>query len=199
MTGKRRSIPYPGSGNQVYIPVSVWDQTLEALRYYGKFRSEGLVYWGGIIGGQQESLVTSLLRLNHSPQGGHVRPTEQEMRHLIRTLRERDEKLIAQVHSHPGAAFHSDGDDANATSYHDGFLSLVIPKYGQGVTSLAECAIYEFRGEFEHLSNQEVSDRFCLYSQSIDLMPTPRDDNEEKPTLWNELSKRLKRIVRRKL
>ena len=133
MKTSRRAVQYPGVGSHFYLTPLIWRETVAALSYYGGFQSEGLIYWGGTIGGVGETMVTSLLKLNHTPQGGTVRPTSQEMRMLLRTLRQRDEKLVAQIHSHPGDAFHSLGDSQHATSYHQGFISIVLPNFGKGV------------------------------------------------------------------
>lgn len=197
MNTSRRSIPYPGIGSRFHLPQDIWDGTVTALRYYGQFQSEGLAYWGGIVGAGGETVVTSLLKLNHLPQGGCVRPTPEEMRVLLRTLRERDEKLVAQIHSHPWQAFHSPGDSQHATSFHLGFISIVLPNFGNGVQSLLDCAVYEFRGNFEALTNTEIADRFVIQSAIVDLLP-PRPEavqESEEGTLWNVLSKKLKSIV----
>lgn len=199
MNTSRRSIHYPGVGSRFHLPDELWNQTVSALRYYGQFQSEGLVYWGGIVGAGGETIVTSLLKLNHLPQGGCVRPTSKEMRVLLRTLRERDEKLVAQIHSHPGQAFHSPGDSLHATSFHRGFISLVLPNFGSGVQSLFDCAVYEFRGSFEAVTQSEIAERFVVQPTIVDLLPSiPQPVEEPKETLWNALSKKLKSIGFRK-
>lgn len=141
-------------------------------------------------------MVSSLLILNHLPQGGRVRPTAEEMRSLLRALRVRDEKLIAQIHTHEGLAFHSYGDDTRATSYHPGFISIVVPRFGRAVHAIDECAVYEFRGTFEPLTRREITDRFCICEDVVELAPLR--EWEEKPSIWNALSRKLKSIVRRK-
>jgi len=49
----------------------------------------------------------------------------------------------AQVHTHPGSAFHSATDDAYPMVQTSGFLSLVIPNFALGECSLAGAALYE--------------------------------------------------------
>jgi len=202
MNTSRRTVQYPGIGSRFCLSQDVWAETVAALRYYGDFRSEGLVYWGGVVGATGETIVTSLLKLNHEPQGGCVRPTAEEMRALLRTLRKRDEKLVAQIHSHPGEAFHSLGDSQHATSYHQGFISIVLPNFGRGVQSLLDCAVYEFRGDFDALTPQEIGERFILQPQIVDLMPpaidTANTAAKKGGTLWNVLRQKLKSIVSRK-
>ena len=42
------------------------------------------------------------------------------------------EKLLAQLHTHPGPAFHSEADDRLALPRHTGAISIVVPHFGQG-------------------------------------------------------------------
>lgn len=141
----RRSIHYPGRGAIAVVPSELWAQTLEILRAYGRSGSEGLVFWGGVVvGGSLQ--VTGLYAPAHRPQGLRVRLSQHESRWLLRSLRERDEKLIAQVHSHEELAFHSLGDESCAASFHPGYLSIVVPRFGIGVEQLEECAVFEHDG-----------------------------------------------------
>jgi hypothetical protein len=52
---------------------------------------------------------------------------------LMAHLRARKLGLAAQVHSHPGRAFHSEADDAWASVRHEGALSVVVPNFAAGV------------------------------------------------------------------
>lgn len=46
-------------------------------------------------------------------------------------LRERGEILAAQLHVHPGAAFHSETDDQRPLATLLGALSIVVPNFGR--------------------------------------------------------------------
>lgn len=162
-----RTAPYPAPGYTVRLPARFWSQTLSILRTYGKGRrrqlaSEGLVYLAGIPAGS-EMIVTGLYDVCHAPQGDHVIVSPDEARWLLRSLRERDEKLIAQIHSHRGAAGHSQGDDAHASSFHDGFLSIVVPRFARGDPRPHECSVLEYRsGAFAELSPASAQRRIHL-------------------------------------
>ena len=200
----RRSVPYPTGQFLVRIPGHLWDAALEELRRYGtldgdpQYRgSEGLVFFGGLIV-NGEAQVTSLYCLDHEPQGGRVQVTPDEARWLLKSLRARDEKLIAQVHSHRGLAGHSWGDDQHATSFHDGFVSIVIPYFAHGVTSIDECAVLEYRnGTFVDLPAPQHS-RCRVEPAVIRRRPLPPSTpGPAKESRWQRSAQRLKSIARK--
>lgn len=159
----RRATPYPGPGAIFHAPVHLWRATIVELRRYASARSEALVLWGGVVGGNH-IVVTGLYVLGHSAQGGTVKATPEELRWLLRVLRSRDEKLVAQVHSHPGEAYHSPGDDAHAATFHDGFLSIVAPYFGMKVRDPDDCAVYECeKGCFRRLPQAQVRARVKVW------------------------------------
>jgi hypothetical protein len=51
-------------------------------------------------------------------------------------------RLIAQIHSHPTEAFHSDTDDAYAIATTIGCFSLVVPDFARDNFSFDKCATY---------------------------------------------------------
>jgi proteasome lid subunit RPN8/RPN11 len=51
-------------------------------------------------------------------------------------------RLIAQVHSHPGEAYHSETDDRYAIVTADGGLSLVVPDFGEAPNDPTLWAVY---------------------------------------------------------
>jgi hypothetical protein len=153
----------------------VWDAALDEVRRYATLDSpgsrpgsEGLVYLGGIPAADA-LIVTSLFRLHHEPQGDRVMPAPDQVRWLLAELRQRDEKLAAQLHSHRRSARHSPGDDEMATSFHDGFLSVVVPDFARRVRRIDQCIVHEYRnGVFRPLSAAEANARFMIYAQIVD-------------------------------
>jgi hypothetical protein len=155
----RRAQSYPGVGAAIFIPAVAWERTLAVVRTYQRESSEALVFWGGVVTGEAMQ-VTGVYVVGHNPQGGAVRLTPAESRWLVRRLREREEKLLAQVHSHGGSAFHSWGDDEKAASFHPGYLSVVVPRFGRGVRGVGDCALLEFDGGgFRGMGVEEVARR----------------------------------------
>lgn len=159
---RRRALPYPGAGMRLFLPSEIWQRSLRVVRAYGRQRSEALVFWGGVplAGGV---LVTGLYLPRHPAQGARVRIEPDAARWLLRGLRERDEKLVGQVHSHPDEGFHSSGDDRGATSFHPGFWSIVVPRYGRGVGAVTSCAVHEFDGQgFVSLDAAAIAERVVV-------------------------------------
>lgn len=163
----RRAAPYPGSGAIAHVPNELWLDTIRELQQYADARSEALVFWGGAICGGHV-VVTGLYILGHHAQGGTVRVTAEESRWLVRELRRRDEKLVAQVHSHPGRAYHSCGDDEHAAAFHEGFLSIVAPDFATKVGAPSDCAVHEYRsGSFHELPEADVCVRMHLHPMTV--------------------------------
>jgi hypothetical protein len=158
----RRRVPYPGADVTVHVPTEIWHRSLEVLRLYGSVGSEGLVFWGGTITAASIQ-VTGLYIPGHEPQGGRVKLTREEGHWLLHRLQERDEKLLAQFHSHGESADHSDGDDERAASAHVGFFSLVAPDFGREVAMPTQCGVHEYNGTgFRRLGEDEVSQRIVI-------------------------------------
>lgn len=199
----RRSSAYPAPGYVLRLPTVIWEAALETMLLYatrgtsarGERGSESLVYLAGVVAGD-EMIVTGLYRLGHAPQGDRVVVTAEEARWLLKTLRSRDEKLVGQLHSHRGLAGHSPGDDAWATSFHEGFVSIVVPHFGAGASTPGECAVLEYRsGRFIQLGADEIADRVDLYQQitergSVGVTAKVRGEGR-----WRGFVARLKSIV----
>ena len=198
-----RSRPYPSPGYAVRVPRPLWQVALATVRDYGtrgnergSYGSEAIVFLGGVVAGD-EMVVTSLYRLGHAPQGDRVVVTREESRWLIRELRTRDEKLVCQLHSHRNLAGHSPGDDAWATSFHEGFLSIVVPFFGRDVAAPAECAIFEYRaGEFVALGVGEVERRIQIYEMIAERKGATATEKEE--TGWRAFVRKLRSIAHRR-
>ncbi len=77
---------------------------------------------------------------------------------LMQTLARTRSKIIAQIHTHPGEAYHSEADAAWAIIRHRGALSLVLPRFAAATTVssfLDEVKAYERAadGEWVLVSN----------------------------------------------
>jgi hypothetical protein len=65
--------------------------------------------------------------------------------------------LIAQVHSHPNEAYHSEADDEYAIVTAEGGLSFVVPNFGKAPLDPTIWAIYRLtQGEWRGLNMNEA-------------------------------------------
>ena len=71
----------------------------------------------------------------------------------------REQRAVrAQVHTHPGAAFHSDTDDHWPLISQPGFISIVIPDFARGPVSLegAWIGVLGGDGRWHHVAIEDV-------------------------------------------
>lgn len=114
-------------------PSDVILTTLSLLRKAGSKRREGIVLWLGQRAGAHIQ-VTDAYQPLHTSKADMFHITPAGMNALRRELRHRRRMVVAQVHTHPGRAYHSKADDEWAIVRHVGALSLVLPDFAFGAT-----------------------------------------------------------------
>ena len=112
----------------VLCPQAAIEQALLHLRDAGKRRQECVVLWLG----KRENDTVKITRCYRPLQRAkmdqfHIPP--EGMTALQGVMRAERLMVAAQVHSHPGLAFHSEADDTWAIVRHEGALSLVVPRF----------------------------------------------------------------------
>jgi proteasome lid subunit RPN8/RPN11 len=82
-----------------------------------------------------------------------------ELHRINVLLYEKKLTLIAQIHSHPGRAYHSSTDDEFAIATAAGCLSLVVPNFGSGAFDLKNIASYRLgsNGKWHKISFAEIN------------------------------------------
>lgn len=149
----------------VHCPTTVVRATLDHLRQSGYVSRECVVLWLGIRE-SGEIRVKSVYRPIQKAREDMFRIPSQGMTALHRTLRRSGCMVAAQVHSHPGPAFHSRADDKWAIVRHEGALSLVVPNFAVMTTVdnfLDETKVYRFSdsGKWLLVRTSELN-RSCL-------------------------------------
>jgi hypothetical protein len=141
-------------------------QTSHALRNFGRLRLEGLVLWLGKIDG----LFADVEKIFIPPQNpirdeygvGYI-VTGDTLFEINRMLHETGLRLIAQVHSHPGRAYHSEADDSYAVATREGSFSIVVPDFGEGKADIHQWAIFQLRNAaWTELSHEEIATVFSV-------------------------------------
>jgi proteasome lid subunit RPN8/RPN11 len=113
----------------VRCPQHIIAATLEVIYAGGRRNCEALVLWLA----RRTPSGTEVVEAYEPPYRAavdqfHIRP--EDMRTIMARLRQERVHICAQVHSHPGPAFHSRADDTWAIVRHQNALSLVVPHFG---------------------------------------------------------------------
>ena len=114
--------------DQFALKRSVYDQTIRYLRGAGHYGVECIVVWAGAPVDDYFVIDTVYCpRQSASAVGAHVESehVDEMYEHMYRNGR----IAVAQVHSHPGEAFHSETDDDVSIVARLGALSLVVPEF----------------------------------------------------------------------
>ena len=172
---RHKSIP-TGNGT-VYLCESVLKQSIETLSSSGNAveHHEGIVYWAGRRYGL-DSLVTTCIAPAATATYGSFKTSSYTNAKVVMWLAREELELLGQVHSHPGSFVdHSQGDDELALMPFEGFLSIVIPHYGQqGIWPLTQCGVHRFEaGQFRRLSTKELEKSFRVIPDFCDIRALP--------------------------
>ena len=111
------------------ISAALIGQTIELLQQGGRKACETVVFWLG-----KGDTVDEVYCPVQSVAVDYFHLPSASMRLLMDHLKQDRRRILAQVHSHPGQAFHSKADDEWAVIRHQGALSLVLPKFASTTT-----------------------------------------------------------------
>lgn len=70
--------------------------------------------------------------------------------------RERQQSVLADVHSHPGAGFQSYEDRTNPMVARAGHIALILPDFGRWPIDQSRFGIYEYRGDHEWIDRRPI-------------------------------------------
>jgi proteasome lid subunit RPN8/RPN11 len=145
---------------RVIIDPRVVQATLRTMRQFGARGFEALVLWLGSVKLTQ-AYVTNAFVPNQQPvtseSGVGYFVSGETLFQLNRSLADTGLRLIAQVHSHPGEAYHSKADDRYAIVTADGGFSLVVPDFGRAPANPSSWAVYRLiRGDWRELDSLEA-------------------------------------------
>lgn len=138
-------------------------KTKEFFMKMGVKHKEGLVFWSGVLHGDNAYIKTVICPPNISTCIS-ARTNDQGLRNIYDTLRKNGEFLFIQAHSHPDLAFHSSTDCDEAISYKKGFMSIVVPFYGENMEAISNWSIFEYsgNGNWQQLGCTDIINRFTI-------------------------------------
>jgi len=105
---------------------------------------EGVAYMLGQTDGTV-TLAVAAVRPEAKMTRGSFSVSAPAMAKVVRTATRHGLQVVGQVHTHPGKAYHSDGDVEGAHIVYRGFVSVVLPDYGRDLPALDGAAVYMFR------------------------------------------------------
>jgi hypothetical protein len=118
---------------------------------------EGIAYFYGQTDGIT-TLIAGAIRPAARTTPGSFDVSAVAMARVVRKISDSGLQLVGQVHSHPGQAYHSEGDENGARIAYRGFVSIVLPDYGRCLPSLEGAAMYIFRdGSFTELHHDALT------------------------------------------
>jgi proteasome lid subunit RPN8/RPN11 len=119
----------------------VLEQTFEHLRKCGSGRRECVAYLTGPA--DQVDVIDGVVHPRHTAGAARYDLDSESIARLWSELANQRRSIRVQVHTHPGAAFHSSRDDHLALVHTPGFLSLVIPNFALGLVGFGGAYLAE--------------------------------------------------------
>jgi len=144
---------------EILIPAELVERTQGHLREAGTRELEGVALWAGEVTGQVFNVSAVLVpnqQAFNGPSGLYYVVDSMALHRVNVWLFENSLQLIAQVHSHPGEAYHSPTDDSYPMVTTIGSLSIVVPDFARNPFNLSTCAAYQLspNGKWEELDTE---------------------------------------------
>jgi len=150
------------SVSHVTIPYMELEKVYMHLRESGARGVEGVALFTGVRNGDsfevKSAIIPTQKAFNHD--GGLLYTVEEEELYRINVwLYRNKQQLIAQIHSHPSMAYHSETDDKYPIVTTIGGFSIVVPNFGFGLISPEEWAVYRLNSsnKWIELKNHELN------------------------------------------
>lgn len=130
---------------RVHVPAHAVAAVDAHFRAMGRRQVEGVAFWAGELLGRTfrvREAVVPPQRAGRLHDGLAVVIDGDALFQLNVWLHRRRLQLVAQLHSHPGAAYHSNTDEDWAVLSRAGGLSIVVPDFARAPFSLDTAAVY---------------------------------------------------------
>jgi hypothetical protein len=131
----------------VTIPQSIIAETHALLRESGIEGYEAIALWAGTFSAGSQFDVSAVIRpaqrATRTNDGLLASVDGTELFRVNKLLNDRGLRLLAQLHTHPTDAYHSDTDDTFPLLSARGSLSIVVPDFARDPLSFDKCAVYQ--------------------------------------------------------
>lgn len=129
--------------SEIFVPRRAITKMHGFLAEAGRAGVEGFTAWAGVQHGHRFDVKETIIpkQTAHRGNGGlYVLIDADELFIMNRWLYENQMTLIAQIHSHPTDAYHSELDDEIPIATTQGCVSLVVPDFARSPFDLRQCA-----------------------------------------------------------
>lgn len=116
---------------RIICTAAVISDTLDILRAGGRRGEERVALWLARTATRTPIEVVEVYEPDQITEADSFTLPTQSMRALMSHLGATRRRIIAQIHTHPGRAYHSEADAAWAIVRHVGALSLVLPSFAR--------------------------------------------------------------------
>ncbi|SRR5258706_9251965 len=153
---------------KILLPIRPIEMIYEHLRNAGQDGVEGIGLLLGNFRDEEQFAVTASLvpkQEAYRTESGLFYYVGGEELHRINMWAYKNKlSLIAQIHSHPGEAYHSGTDDAYAIITTVGGFSIVIPNFASGPIDMKLWETYRLApsSEWRHLASKDVQNLFQI-------------------------------------
>ncbi len=127
------------------------------LRPYIDRRHEGIAYLLGRTDGVVTLATTVFVPAARTTQGSFFVESK-SMAACMQAAAAHELQVVAQVHTHPGQAYHSEGDVDGAKIRYAGYASVVLPNYGIQLPRFDGAAAYIWTsfGQWKELAAEDL-------------------------------------------
>ncbi len=130
----------------LFVPRPILEETERLLAVSSERKTEMVLLWSGRPRPGEIAVARVWLPRQVVSRGFFLIPSD-ELFELNRDLHAIGHVLVAQLHTHPTLAFHSETDDRYAVTSSEGGLSVVVPHFGLvSPAEVEQCAYFCFRG-----------------------------------------------------
>lgn len=136
------------------IPADLWRDLLHGLRLRGGGHRESGAFLLGPKGGPRR--ITSIVFYDEIDPAafstGIIEIDGGCMADLWRICRQRQETVLADVHTHPGGAGQSESDRMHPIIAEPGHIAMILPRFAFDPIRFNEIGLYRYLGRFKWLS-----------------------------------------------
>jgi hypothetical protein len=153
--------------HRVNCPTGTWRQIVGELERRGGRRHESGAFLLGIErdGRRQVTDVVFYDELDPRAYASGVCILQGDAFGKLWTLcRQKKLTVVADVHTHPVAAFQSPSDKANPMIARPGHIAIIVPDFGAWPIAANRLGIYEYRGQHEWIDRTHPRSRRFFYT-----------------------------------